>query len=124
MKYLDIDWVIDEDLYNLIIKYNKQGSLKNLKEASSIAIENSKVDIPELFNDTREYPPFFYYMILSMLNRKKIYEKWSEASKERKEELIKECYTWLESLASEVHEPNEEELKLLADSGKNIIKIA
>ena len=63
-------------------------------------------------------------MILSMLNRKKIYEKWSEASKERKEELIKECYTWLESLASEVREPNEEELKLLADSGKNIIKIA
>ena len=72
MKYLDIDWVIDEDLYNLIIKYNKQGSSKNLKEAARIAIENSRVDIPELFNETREYPPFFYYMILSMLNRKKI----------------------------------------------------
>lgn len=124
MKYLDIDWVIDEDLYNLIIKYNKQGSSRDLKETARIAIENSKVDIPELFNDTREYPPFFYYMILSMLNRKKIYEKWSEANKERKEELIKECYTWLESLASEVREPNEEELKLLVDSGKNIIKIA
>ena len=123
MKYLDIDWVIDEDLYNLIIKYNKQGSSKNLKEAARIAIENSRVDIPELFNETREYPPFFYYMILSMLNRKKIYEKWSEASKERREELIKECYTWLESLASEVREPNEEELKLLSDSNKNIIKI-
>lgn len=124
MKYLDIDWVIDEDLYNLIIKYNKQGSSRDLKEAARIAIENSKVDISELFNDTREYPPFFYYMILSMLNRKKIYEKWSEANKERKEELIKECYIWLESLASEVREPNEEELKLLVDSGKNIIKIA
>ena len=124
MKYLDIDWVIDEDLYNLIIKYNKQGSSQDLKEAARIAIENSRVDIPELFNDTREYPPFFYYMILSMLNRKKIYEKWSEANKERKEELIKECYTWLENLASEVREPNEEELKLLIDSGKNIIKIA
>ena len=124
MKYLDIDWVIDEDLYNLIIKYNKQGSSKNLKEASSIAIEKSRVDIPELFNESREYPPFLYYMILSMLSRKKIYEKWSEASKERKEELIKECYAWLEILASDVREPNEEELKLLADSGKNIIKIA
>ena len=123
MKYLDIDWVIDEDLYNLIIKYNKQGSSRDLKEAARIAIENSRVDIPELFNETREYPPFFYYMILSMLNRKKIYEKWSKASKERKEELIKECYTWLETLASEVREPNEEELKLLSDSGKNIIKI-
>jgi hypothetical protein len=123
MKYLDIDLVIDEDLYNLIIKYNKQGSSRDLKEEAHIAIENSKVDIPELFNETREYPPFFYYMILSMLNRKKIYEKWSKASKERKEELIKECYTWLETLASEVREPNEEELKLLSDSNKNIIKI-
>lgn len=122
MKYLFKEVVIDEDLFNLILKYHKE-EIKNgnYKEAAKIAIENSRSDIPELFNETREYPPFIYYMILSMLNRKKIYEKWSSAEKSRKDELVKECYKWLEELAGEIREPKDIELKNLGE--KPYIKI-
>lgn len=122
MKYLFKEVVIDEDLFNLILKYHKE-EIKdgNYKEAAKIAIENSKSDIPELFNETREYPPFIYYMILSMMNRKKIYEKWSIAEKSRKDELVKECYRWLEELAGEIREPGDIELKNLGE--KPYIKI-
>lgn len=122
MKYLFKEVVIDEDLFNLILKYYRE-EIKdgNYKEAAKIAIENSKSDIPELFNETREYPPFIYYMILSMMNRKKIYEKWSSAEKPRKDELVKECYRWLEELAGEIREPKDIELKNLGE--KPYIKI-
>lgn len=120
MKYIFKEVVIDEDLFNLTIKYHKE-EIKDYKEAAKIAIENSRSDIPELFNETREYPPFIYYIILSMMNRKKIYEKWSSAEKSRKDELVKECYRWLEELASEIREPGDIELKTLGE--KSYIKI-
>ena len=120
MKYVFKEVVIDEDILNLILRYHR-GEIKDYKEAAKIAIENSKSDIPELFNETREYPPLIYYMILSMMNRKKIYEKWSSAEKSRKDELVKECYKWLGELASEIREPKDIELKNLGD--KPYIKI-
>lgn len=120
MKYIFKEVVIDEDLFNLTIKYHKE-EIKDYKEAAKIAIENSRSDIPELFNETREYPPFIYYIILSMMNRKNIYEKWSSAEKPRKDELVKECYEWLGELTSEIREPKDIELKNLGD--KPYIKI-
>jgi hypothetical protein len=124
MKYLDIDWVIDEDLYELTINYNKNiKSNEDLKENAKIAIENSKVDIPELFNEEREYPPFLYYIVLSMLNRRKTYEKWSKLNKTDKLKIVDECYSWLNSLVEEIREPNESELELLINSKKTVIKI-
>ena len=120
MKYIFKEVVIDEDLFNLILKYHRE-EIKDYKEAAKIAIENSRSDIPELFNETREYPPFIYYMILSMMNRKKIYEKWSSAEKSRKDELVGECYRWLEELAAEIREPGDIELKNLGE--KPYIKI-
>ena len=124
MKYLSIDWVIDEDLYELTITYNKNiKSSEDLKENAKIAIESSKIDIPELFNEDREYPPFLYYIILSMLNRRKTHEKWSKLNKEDKLKIVDECYSWLNSLVEEIREPNESELELLINSKKTVIKI-
>ena len=60
-------------------------------------------------------------MILSMMNCKKIYEKWSSAEKSRKDELVRECYKWLEELVGKIRKPGDIELKNLGN--KPYIKI-
>lgn len=130
MKYLFKDIVIDEDLYQLFLNYGdvkvdrKSISKDNIVELCKGALEKSKKSIPELYNETREYPPFLYYMILAMLyrNDNPVPVKWSEMNKEQKEETVKKTYTWLEGLISEIREPSKEEIKTLGD--KIYIKIA
>jgi hypothetical protein len=129
MKYLFKDIVIDEDLYQLFLNYGdvrvdrKNISKNNIVELCKGALEKSKKFIPELYNETRKYPPFLYYMILAMLyrNDNPVPVKWSEMNKEQKEETVKKTYTWLEGLISEIRKPSEEEIKMLGD--KTYIKI-
>ena len=108
MKIIIIDFCgfkIDEDLYYLIIKYSspkefeENPNKETLEKLIDSGIDNSKQMIPELYNETREYPPFLYYIILSYIQRKQPYSRtWRMRTKEEKEETVNSCYSWLEEL--------------------------
>lgn len=106
MKIIEFyGYYIHQDLYYLITNYaNFPGFEENpcketLRKFIDSGIENSKQVISELYDETREYPPFLYYIILSFLQIKHPYSKtWRMRTKEEKEETVKSCYSWIEEL--------------------------
>lgn len=100
---------IHEDLYYLITKYSspeefeKNPSKETLEKLIDSGISNSKQVIPELYDETREYPPFLFYIILSYIQIKQPYSKtWRMRTKEEKEETVNSCYSWLEELKRDI----------------------
>lgn len=104
-----------QDLYLLINKYADPGikiefmnnpSKENLEKFIESGIEESKKVIPELpgnEKDREEYPPLLYYTILSYLELKHPGEPgWRNMETGRREEIIKEVYSWIKELKEEV----------------------
>ena len=113
-KYCFKDFVIDEDLYFFADKYGDKEETDIRKKVDS-AIKNSKEVIPELYDESREYPPFLYYTIIAMLFRSEKRKRWIDMTKPEKEQAVKEVYEWLGKLKDEIRTPTKEELKELGD---------
>ena len=113
-KYCFKDFVIDEDLFYFTDKYGDRKETDIRKKVES-AIENSKACIPELYDESREYPPFLYYTIIAMLFREGKRRRWMDMTKAEKENTVKEVYSWLGKLKDEIRTPTKEELKELGD---------
>lgn len=85
-----------DDLIELVYHYHLQNKDNCFEEAISLA----EKELNEVLDDTREYPPFIYYLILINKDHNDIIynrprKRWMDLSKEEK---TKEFYSTIEEL--------------------------
>ena len=117
--------VLDETLFNLIFNYfpeklNKSITISELKELADNAILMMDQYTSEMISQTKEYPPYTYYVVLDYIDRSKISISFRKSTTEEKKCLIDDTVEFLNTLKEEIRESTAEERDLLIQKGKSL----
>ena len=89
--------LILDDLFELVYHYRVQSE----KDCFNKAIELASAELDDVLDDTREYPPFVYYLLLAHMdgNDKYYGRKFSTMSRQERIDLFNDTIIGLKKLA-------------------------
>jgi len=117
--------VLDETLFNLIFNYfpeklNKSITIPELEELADNAILMMDQYTSEMISQTKEYPPYMYYVVLDYIDRSKTSVSFRNSTTKEKKRLIDDTVGFLNTLKEEIRESTAEERDLLIQKGKSL----